>query len=131
MKETTNHPIFAPEGWHTITPRIVVHDAERLVEFLRQVFGATGDYLPDRPSVIRIGDSMVMISDAGIRNPMTAFLYVYVSDTDATYRRSLDAGASQRWPETPAPTPGVKLRSRRSGPAIPPSGDRHSGGHAT
>ena len=93
MKETTTRSHFAPEGWHTVTPRIVVHDAEKLVEFLRQVFGATGDYQPDLPSVIRIGDSMVMISDAGARSPMSAFLYVYVSDTDATYRRALDAGA--------------------------------------
>jgi uncharacterized glyoxalase superfamily protein PhnB len=92
MKETTNRSHFVPEGWHTVTPRIVVHDAETLVEFLRQVFGATGDYRADRPSVIRIGDSVVMISDAGARSPMTAFLYVYVSDTDATYQRALDAG---------------------------------------
>ena len=40
-----------------------------------------------------IGDSVVMISDAGIRRPMTAFLYVYVDDTDAAYRRALAAGA--------------------------------------
>ena len=93
MKETTNRSHFAPEGWHTVTPRIVVHEAEKLAEFVRQVFGATGDYRPDRPSVIRIGDSVVMISDAGARSPMSAFLYVYVSDTDATYRRALDAGA--------------------------------------
>jgi PhnB protein len=93
MKETSNRSNFTPEGWHTVTPRIVVHDAKRLVEFLRQVFGATGEYQQDRPAVITIGDSMVMISDAGIRNPISAFLYVYVSDTDATYRRALDSGA--------------------------------------
>lgn len=93
MKETTNRSHFAPEGWHTVTPRIVVHDAKQLVEFLKQVFGATGEYRPDLPSVIKIGDSVVMISDAGIRSPMTAFLYVYVNHTDATYQRALDAGA--------------------------------------
>ena len=103
MKETTNRSHFVPEGWHTVTPRIVVHDAEKLVEFLRQVFGATGDYRADRPSVIRIGDSVVMISDAGIRSPMTAFLYVYVNDTDATHRRALDAGAYVL--EAPSVTP--------------------------
>ena len=103
MKETTNRSNFVPEGWHTVTPRIVVHDAEKLVEFLRQVFRATGDYRSDRPSVIRIGDSLVMISDAGIRSPMTAFLYVYVNDTDATYRRALDAGAHVL--EAPSVTP--------------------------
>ena len=84
---------FTPEGWHTVTPRIVVHDAEKLVEFLRRVFGATGDYRPDLPSVIKIGDSLVMVSNAGIRDPMPAFLYVYVDDTDKTYTRALQAGA--------------------------------------
>jgi PhnB protein len=103
MKETSNRSHLTPEGWHTVTPRIVVHEAEKLAEFLRQVFGATGDYRADRPSVIRIGDSVVMISDAGIRSPMTAFLYVYVDDTDATYRRALDAGAHLL--ETPSVTP--------------------------
>jgi uncharacterized glyoxalase superfamily protein PhnB len=93
MKEPSNHSQFTPEGWHTVTPRIVVHDAKQLVEFLGQVFRATGDYRPDLPSVIKIGDSVVMISDSGIRSPMPAFLYVYVSDTDTTYRRALDAGA--------------------------------------
>jgi len=93
MKEAGGSSRFTPEGWHTVTPRIVVRDAERLVEFLKQVFGATGDYRPDRPSVMTIGDSMVMVSEAGIRNPMPAFLYVYVDDTDETYRRALHAGA--------------------------------------
>ncbi len=36
---------------------------------------------------------MVMVSDAAIRNSMPAFLYVYVDDTDKTYRRALEAGA--------------------------------------
>ena len=54
-----------PEGWHNVTPRIVVHDAARLVEFLKQAFAATGDLRTDMPSVIKIGDSMVMVSSAG------------------------------------------------------------------
>ena len=93
MEETTRRFNPAPEGWHTVTPRIVVHDAEGLVAFLKQVFGATGEYLHERPAEIRIGDSIVMISDAEVRSPMMAFLYVYVNDTDATYSRALDAGA--------------------------------------
>ena len=93
MKETTKTFQSTPEGWHTVTPRIVVHEAKHLVEFLKQVFHATGEYRQALPSEIRIGDSVIMISDAGTRSPMTAFLYVYVSDTDATYRRALDAGA--------------------------------------
>jgi PhnB protein len=103
MKETSNRSNFAPEGWHTVTPRIVVHDAEQLVEFIKKVFGATGEYSQARPAEVTIGDSVVMISDAGIRNPMTAFLYVYVNDTDATYQRALAAGA--RTVEEPSEMP--------------------------
>lgn len=103
MKETTSHSNFAPKGWHTVTPRIVVDDASHLVEFLNQVFGASGDYQPDLPSAIKIGDSVVMISNAGIRSAMTAFLYVYVDDADATYQRALNAGA--RSLEEPFDTP--------------------------
>jgi PhnB protein len=94
MKETGNHSRFTPEGWHTVTPRIVVHTASAMVEFLKHVFGATGDYRSDQPSVMAIGDSMIMISDAGIRKPTPSFLYVYVEDTDETFRRALQAGAS-------------------------------------
>ena len=34
-----------------------------------------------------------MVSGAGLRDPMPAFLYLYVDDVDATHRRALDAGA--------------------------------------
>jgi uncharacterized glyoxalase superfamily protein PhnB len=84
---------FIPDGWHTVTPRIVAQGANQLVEFLREVFEATGEYRQAAPSELRIGDSVVMISDAGVRSAMPAFLYVYVSDTDATYRRAIKAGA--------------------------------------
>lgn len=102
-KEITKSSNFAPDGWHTVTPRIVARDAKQLVEFLKEVFGATGGYRQDIPSEVRIGDSVLMISDAGIRSPISAFLYVYVNDTDATYRRALDAGA--RALEEPFDTP--------------------------
>lgn len=82
-----------PEGWHSLTPRLVVHDAARLVKFLRHAFGAIGDLRTDMPSVMRIGDSLVMVSSVGPRNAMPAFLYLYVDDADATYRRALEAGA--------------------------------------
>jgi uncharacterized protein (TIGR02246 family) len=103
MKDTSRHSQGAPEGWHSVTPRIVVARAQQLVEFVKHVFGATGDYQSDRPSVINIGDSVVMISDAGIRGPIPAFLYVYVDNTDEVYRRALQAGA--RGLEEPADMP--------------------------
>jgi PhnB protein len=82
-----------PEGWHSITPRLVADDAALLVEFLKQAFGATGDFRPDRPSVITIGDSLVMVSSVGPRDATAAFLYLYVEDIDQTYQRALEAGA--------------------------------------
>ena len=94
---------FKPEGFHTITPRIVVKDAKGLVEFLKTVFDASGDYVKSAPSQIKIGDSIVMITDAGVREVSNAFLYVYVSDADAVYQRAFDAGASTV--EKPADTP--------------------------
>lgn len=82
-----------PSGWHTVTPRLLVSDAKRLVAFLKRVFGATGAYQRDRPSEITLGDSVIMINDAGIRPPTTSILYVYVDDVDAVYRRAVAAGA--------------------------------------
>jgi PhnB protein len=84
---------FTPKGWHTVTPRIVVADAEQFVGFLKQAFDATGEYQREMPAIITIGDSMLMVSGAGIREPMPAFLYIYVEDTDSTYRRAVKAGA--------------------------------------
>ncbi len=82
-----------PAGWHSVTPRLVVHDVARLVEFLKQAFGGTGDFRADIPCEIRIGDSLVMVSSVGPRDAMSAFLYLYVDDIDATYQRALEAGA--------------------------------------
>jgi uncharacterized glyoxalase superfamily protein PhnB len=82
-----------PEGWHSVTPRLVVRDPAKLVQFLRDAFGATGDFQTSAPSVMRIGDSNIMVSGAGPREPTAALLHLYVDDADATYRRALAAGA--------------------------------------
>ena len=92
-----------PEGWHSVTPRLVVQDAALLVDFLKQAFEATGDFRTDRPSVIKIGDSLVMVGSVGVRELMPAFLYLYVDDIDATYHRALEAGATSL--EAPWDTP--------------------------
>jgi PhnB protein len=83
-----------PEGWHSVTPRLFVHDASKLVDFLKHAFGATGTFRDDGPSEIRIGDSIVMVAEAGPRAAMPAFLYVYLDDIDGVYRRALEAGAT-------------------------------------
>lgn len=92
-----------PKGWHTVTPRLVVDDPMKLVQFLIHAFGATGEYLTDRPSEMKIGDSIVMVSAAGPRKPMPGFLYLYVDDADATYEHALKAGAVSV--EKPTDTP--------------------------
>jgi PhnB protein len=84
---------YIPEGWHSVTPRLFARDVRQLVEFLRQAFLAEGDYRDDMPSQLRIGDSIVMVSGAEVRDPITSFLYLYVEDTDATYLRAIKAGA--------------------------------------
>jgi uncharacterized glyoxalase superfamily protein PhnB len=83
-----------PDGRHTVTPRLFVTDAARMVEFLKRTFNADGDFQKDTPSDIRIGDSIVMVSEAGVRDATRSFLYVYVSAIDAAYRRALEAGAT-------------------------------------
>src|SRR5262245_14831396 len=89
--------------WHSVTPRIVVEDVPGLVAFVRDVFAATGEIEPDRPAVLTIGDARIMISGTGPRPATPAFLYVYVEDADATYRRAVAAGA--RAVEEPLDTP--------------------------
>lgn len=83
-----------PEGWHTVTPRLFAKDAAKLVDFLKHAFSASGTFRTDGPSEIRIGDSLVMVSEAGVREAMPSFLYVYLEDTDGAYRRALEAGAT-------------------------------------
>ena len=96
-------PMALPAGWHTLTTRIVTDDVAGLIEFLRRVFAATGEAPADRPAVLHIGDSLLMISSVGPRPATAAFLYVYLDDADAAYRRAVDAGA--RSLEAPVDTP--------------------------
>ena len=97
-------PKHQPHGWHTVTPRIVVSDPQGLVEFLRTVFDATGEFRTGAPAEIRIGDSVVMISDGGgLRAAMPAFLYVYVANADTTYERAIAAGATSLEPPAEMP----------------------------
>jgi uncharacterized glyoxalase superfamily protein PhnB len=96
-------PHWIPDGWHSVTPRLVVRDVAGMVEFLRQAFGAEGEVRADRPAEMRIGDSVVMVSGVGPRDSVSAFLYLYVPDADTTYRRALQAGGASL--EEPTDTP--------------------------
>jgi PhnB protein len=93
----------APAGWHVVTPRIVTPDPQGLVRFLQQVFDAEGAFHPGRPAELRIGDSWLMISGDDERDPMPAFLYVYVEDAETTFQRAITHGATSL--EDPRDTP--------------------------
>src|ERR1700727_1169759 len=103
-----------PQEFHTVTPRMVVSDAAGAVEFLRTVFDAVGEVQPERPTEVRIGDSLVMVTSATEREPFPAFLYVYVSDADLAYTRALNAGAISL--EAPFNTPYGGRRAIVRGP---------------
>jgi PhnB protein len=91
-----------PDGYHTVTPYLTVEGAEKLLEFVKQAFDAADAHecmrRPDgsiHHAEIKIGDSIVMLADAkGQWQPRPSTLYLYVDDTDATYRRALEAGAT-------------------------------------
>ncbi len=85
---------FKPAGWPTVSPRLFTADVAGVAGFLKTVFGATGEVVDNRPAEIRIGESVIMISDGGgVRDALAAYLYVYVPDVDETYRLAVAAGA--------------------------------------
>ena len=96
-------PGFQPDGWRTVTPRIFVDDVQGMTGFLRTVFGATGRQVMGRPAEMQIGDSIVMVSSGDVREARVTCLYVYVEDTDKTYRKAVSAGAKSI--EKPIDTP--------------------------
>ena len=90
-----------PDGYHTVTPYIVVKGAAKLIDFLKQAFGAELIEKVAQPdgtvmhAAMKIGDSIVMMGEPhGEIEPMPATIYLYVNDTDATYKRALEAGAT-------------------------------------
>jgi PhnB protein len=102
MKKTTGRSV-KPAGWHTVTPRIIARDAAKLVAFVKEVFEATGNYRPEAPAELRLGDSIIMINEAGVREAMPACLYVYVENADIIWQRAVKAGAQSL--EAPSDTP--------------------------
>jgi PhnB protein len=85
---------FQPNGWPTVIPRMFTPDVAGVVGFLKSVFDADGDMPAGAPAVVRIGDSVIMVSDGGgAREFLPTFLYVYVDNTDRVCQRAVEAGA--------------------------------------
>lgn len=90
-----------PEGFHTITPYLVVPGVARLIEFLKQAFDAKERFRSDMPdgtvmhAEVMIGDSIIMMGEASGQFPaMPAAIYMYVKDADAVCQRAIEAGAT-------------------------------------
>ena len=90
-----------PEGYHTVTPYLIVEGAAGLLDFAKSAFGAEERFRMAAPdgsighAEVMIGDSIVMLADAGEEWPARpAFIYLYVEDCDAMYERALAAGAT-------------------------------------
>lgn len=100
-----------------LVPYLVVSDAARLLDFLRDAFGATEVMRVPRPgggvqhAEVAIGDARVELADGTAQYPSRAgALHVYVPDADAVYARALAAGGESLY-----------------GPVDQPYGDREAG----
>lgn len=97
-----------PEGYHTVTPYLIVHDAGRAIAFYKQAFGATERMRFEMPggkighAEVQIGDSVVMLADEfpemGARSPQSiggspVGICLYVEDVDSVFNQATRAGA--------------------------------------
>ena len=88
-----------PEGYHTVTPYLVVQGAEGVIQFAKLAFGAKERIRLPGPNgtighaELEIGDSVVMLADMDERqNLMPAMVHLYMEDVDAVYARAIEAG---------------------------------------
>jgi PhnB protein len=113
-----------PEGYHNVTPYLLVDGAAEAIRFYEQAFGATEVLRMEMPvpsdaaggveggnkiahAEVRIGDSHIMLSDEwpdmnllgpAKRGGATASLMMYLPDVDAAFARALEAGCTQERP---------------------------------
>lgn len=102
-----------PDGYHTLTPYLMVKNAARAMEFYKQAFGAEERYRMPLPgggvghAEMQIGSSRFMLADEspemgrlGPQEPgqVPVSMLLYVEDVDARYRKAMDAGAVEYRP---------------------------------
>lgn len=114
-----------PDGYHTVTPYLLVEGVAKLATFLKEAFGAKQTLRLDRPDgsimhvEVRIGDSTVMMGEPVAEfGPMPASIYLYVEDCDAVYRRALEVGGTSVMEPTD-----MKHAGERYGGVKDPSGN--------
>ena len=102
-----------PEGFHSITPSLVVRDAAKAIDFYKNALGAQELVRMPGPdgkimhAEIKIGDSIIFIGEEnpqmGVKSPQTlggctGTLNLYVSDVDQTFRQAITAGGRESMP---------------------------------
>jgi PhnB protein len=98
-----------PEGYHTVTPYLIVRGGTDAIEFYKGAFGAVehervhDDCGNVRHAEISIGDSRIMLADESPElralSPKTiggspVSIHLYVEDVDAVVAKAVAAGAS-------------------------------------
>jgi len=104
-----------PDGYHSLTPYLIVADAAAAIDFYKRVFGASERLRLAAPgervghAEIEIGDSVIMMADEhpemGARGPRAyggspISLHLYLDDVDAVIERAVAAGAKLVRPVT-------------------------------
>ncbi len=102
-----------PKGYHTISPNLVVSDANGAIDFYRKAFGAKELFRMNSPdgkvvhAELKIGDSMLMLSDempgGKCRAPKSlggspVNIFLYVEDVDRVFKQAVEAGARVEMP---------------------------------
>jgi PhnB protein len=102
-----------PEGYHSLTPYLIIKGAGAAIDYYKKVFGATERMRMDGPggtighAEIVIGNSTIMLADEhpdmGFRSPKTlggspVSLVLYIEDVDTVFKRAVDAGAKSQRP---------------------------------
>jgi PhnB protein len=97
-----------PDGYHSVTPYLIVKGADRAINFYKEVFGASQRMRMDGPNgtvghaEIEIDGSAVMLADEfpdmGCRSPQSiggtgVSLHLYVKDVDSCFSRAVATGA--------------------------------------
>ncbi len=96
-----------PEGYHSVTPYLMIQGAAQAIDFYKRAFGAKELMHMDGPqgkivhAEIMIGDSRIMMSDemgTACRSPQslggtTSSLFLYVEDVDSVFNQATAAGA--------------------------------------
>ena len=99
-----------PEGYHSVTPYLVMKNAAAAIEFYKKAFGAVELFRMAGPggkighAEIKIGDSPVMLADEypdmGFKGPESlggtpVSLMIYVDDVDKIFPRAIAAGGKE------------------------------------